>query len=59
MTKFAKLASMIITLWLISSWIYVVTEKSREVDENGNSVEGDISQILYLIKNNYDTYSIL
>ena len=59
MTKFSKLASMITTIWLISSWIYVVTEKSREVDENGNSVEGDFSKILYLIKNNYDTYSIL
>ena len=44
---------------LISSWIYIITEKSREIDENGNTVEGDISQTLFLIKSNYNTYSTL
>ena len=50
---------MIITLWLISSWVYIFTENSREIDEDGNTVVDNISETLYSIKSNYDTYSIL
>ena len=58
-SKLARISSMIITLWLISSWIYIVTENSREIDENGDSIIPNIQETMHLIKNNYDTYSIL
>ena len=58
-SKLIRMSSMIITLWLISSWIYIVTENSREIDENGNSIIPNIQETMHSIKNNYDTYSIL
>ena len=58
-TKFIRVTSMILTLWLISSWIYIITEKTREIDEYGDTAQDDIFGILYSIKNNFERYSIL
>ena len=58
-SKLTRISSMIITLWLISSWVYIFTENSREIDEDGNTVVDNISETLYSIKRDYDTYSIL
>lgn len=57
--KFLRVTSMILTLWLISSWVYIVTEKTREVDEYGDTANDDIFGILYSIKGHYDTYAVL
>ena len=60
LTKFMRFTSMILTLWLISSWIYIVTEKkTREIDEYGDTAQDDIFGILYSIKNNFERYSVL
>ena len=59
LTKFIRVTSMILTLWLISSWIYIITEKTREIDETGDTEQDDIFGILYSIKNNYERYSVL
>ena len=58
-SNFLKLTSTILTIWLISLWICIITEKSIELDETGKVVEGSIFEILYLIKGNLDTYSTI
>ena len=54
-----RVGSLTWTLWLISKWILIITEKEYEVDELGNTQENTIFSSVWSIKNNYDTYVLL
>ena len=54
-----RVGSLIWTLWLISKWILIITEREYEVDELGRTQENTIFSSVWSIKNNYDTYVLL